>query len=289
MADDTLEQYIKKLVPPAFDVSLVARRKKEILAALEKGGLSVVSTFEGGSFSHGTAIAGKADVDLMVWVSYSDQTSLPSSTLEKFRSALYIYTSATKANVSTPTVQLAFASPPRFEVVPAFWEKDTASGVVYEIPGRRNEWVLSAPKVHKQYVNRENDRLSKKVKPLVRLVKAWRYHVSAPISSFYLEMRTAEYAKGEKSIYYYIDLPAVLRRILLKNLADMNDPSGIVGRIPACSSEANRLLSKKLMLEAVANLELAEAARKAGNRSAYWTAMRRLFGTEFPYPTWGGP
>lgn len=106
-------------------------------------------------------------------------------------------------------MQLSFSTPPRFEVVPAFYKKEAASGVLYEIPGRGNEWVLSAPKVHKQFVNAQNDRLEKRVKPLVRLVKAWRYHVEAPISSFYLEMRTAEYARAENSIYYYIDLTRV--------------------------------------------------------------------------------
>ncbi len=287
MAADTLEDYVKRLIPPSFDATTVARRKEEIVAGLQKGGITVVSSFEAGSFSHGTAIAGKADVDLMAWVTYSEQTALPSSMLEKFRSSLYIYTSATSAKVSSPTVQLSFPTPPRLEVVPAFYEKEVASGLLYEIPGRGNEWVVSAPKVHKQFVNTQNDRLAKKVKPLVRLVKAWRYHVQAPISSFYLEMRTAEYAKGEKSIYYYIDLPSVLRRILGKGLADMNDPSGVAGRIPACSSEANRAASKRLMTDAMSNLERAEAARNAGNRSDYWSFMSRVFGTEFPYPTWG--
>lgn len=65
----------------------------------------------------------------------------------------------------------------------------------------------------------------------------------------------------------------------------MNDPSGVAGRIPACSSEANRATSKRLMTEAISELERAEAARKSGNRSGYWTCMSRVFGTGFPYPT----
>ncbi|MDQ3708746.1 MAG: hypothetical protein M3387_05485, partial [Actinomycetota bacterium] len=116
--------------------------------------------------------------------------------------------------VSSPVVAVTYYSAPHFEIAPA-WFKETKSGhSVYWIAGRGDEWILSAPGAHLAYVNRENDRLRKKVKPLVRLLKAWKYNVGAPVSSFYLQMRTAQYAAGESSIIYDIDLRTCFRRII---------------------------------------------------------------------------
>lgn len=193
---DYLNDYVKTLTPPSLSVTTVAERKRWVKEALEAADVGVVSTFEAGSFSHGTGVKDRSDVDLMVWTSFKDRTQLPSSILSLYRRALFMSTHVANATVSNPAVKVEFWSAPVFEVVPAFYEADD----IYEIGGRKDEWVLSSPKAHNSYVNKENDRLGKKVKPLVRLVKAWKYYADVPVSSFYLEMRTAEHCSGEKSV-----------------------------------------------------------------------------------------
>ncbi|WP_104526463.1 hypothetical protein [Blastococcus atacamensis] len=71
---------------------------------------------------------------------------------------------------------------------------------VFWIPGPGDQWVESAPGAHLRFVNEQNDRLNKRVKPLARLLKAWKVYAGAPVSSTYLEMRAAEYAQSEKTI-----------------------------------------------------------------------------------------
>src|SRR5690242_14845836 len=97
---DNLADYVKQLVPAAIDRATVADRKVQVQSALEKYGVGVVTTIEAGSFSHGTAIKDKADIDMMVWVKIAEKPSLPSSALSRFRSALSEGLSVQSVNVS---------------------------------------------------------------------------------------------------------------------------------------------------------------------------------------------
>lgn len=283
---DMLPAYVQSLIPTTYDITTVASRKGTLRSALESGGVDIVSDFEAGSFSHGTAIKGHADVDWMVRVAQAQKPGLPSSTLTRFKNGISRSSaSIVSVAVSSPTVQVKFQSEPHFEVVPAFYWDQVKQQNVYEIPGRRDEWVHSAPAAHNALVNQQNDRLNKKLKPLIRLAKAWKYHVDAPVSSFYLEMRTTAYAQGESVIIYKIDLPHVFRSIINASVADMNDPSQIAGRIPACSSDEKRRQTKSLLETAVSELEAAEACRSAGKPGDYWRHMVSVFGYDFPFPS----
>ena len=243
--------------------------------------------FESGSWSHGTGIKAKSDVDYMA-VASGTRPALPSSALRTAKAAVEgCDWKITAVDISSPVVRITYYSGPRFEVAPCWYNLTTAEGYrVYWIAGRGDEWVLSSPQAHLDYVNEQNDRLKKKVKPLVRLLKAWKYNTGAPVSSFYLEMRAAKYAAGEQSIIYDIDLRAMLSAIVYAEVRDMNDPKAIVGRIPGCSSDANRRRTLNLMNGALSSLYTADAAKDRGDASAYWSAMYEVFGGDYPWPTW---
>lgn len=283
MSDSTLEAFAQSLAPPAPDRTEVSARRAKIQAALGQSSLAVGSMFESGSWSHGTSVKAHSDVDYMA-VAGSSKPFSPSSALSVAKAA--IANCDWKINsvaVSSPVVAVTYYQPPNFEIAPA-WYKERKNGFdVYWIGGRGDEWVLSAPRAHLEYVNRQNDRLGKKVKPLVRLIKAWKYHATVPVSSFYLEMRTAQHAAGESSIVYEIDLVLVLNDLIAAGARDMNDPEHIAGRIPACSSEEKRRRTLALAEEARTHLNSAEDARKRGDRLAYWREMAAVFGTDYPW------
>jgi hypothetical protein len=173
---DPLAQFVGSLAPVQFDRTIASRRRKGIERLLSTASIKSDYLFESGSWSHGTAIAAKSDVDYMAWID-SERPSLPSSALARLRqviddsNGLDVY----KVRTSSPVVSVEFYTDPHFEIVPAYYERSVGDTVVYWIPGRGDEWVLSAPDAHLAYVNRHNDRLGKKVKPLVRLMKAWKY------------------------------------------------------------------------------------------------------------------
>lgn len=283
---DPLAKFVSTLAPAQFDRTVASKRKEGIERLLSTASIESDFLFESGSWSHGTGIAAKSDVDYMAWIE-SKRPSHPSSALTRLRQVidetydLDVY----KVRTSSPVVSVEFYTGPHFEIVPAYYQRSVGDTLVFWIPGRGDEWILSAPGAHLDYVNAQNDRLGKKVKPLVRLMKAWKSFVDAPVSSFYLEMRTAEYAAGESSIWFDIDLPAVFHRIISTGARDMNDPEGLVGRIPSCSSSEKCRRTVNLMSDAVTSLDLAVGAKHRGDGQEYWSLMYDVFGPSFPYPT----
>jgi hypothetical protein len=130
-----------------------------------------------------------------------------------------------------------------WEVIPGFLTGRGGEGVfVYDIPGPSSGWIDTAPKSHLAYVNDINGRagIYGGTKKLARLLKAWKYYRSVPISSFYLEMRAAKYVEGQKSFLPIFDLCYMLESLQAHELAAMNDPSGASGRFHPCSSDVKR-------------------------------------------------
>ncbi len=67
----------------------------------------------------------------------------------------------------------------------------------------------------------------------------------------------------------------------------MNDPTGLVSRISAVSSEENRRKTVRLLRDAESALDEAyDPDGKAGQNWRYWSLMTDVFGSSFPYPTW---
>lgn len=285
---NSLDAYILNLVPASYDREITKLRREKIISTLQNSDLDYSTLWEIGSFSHGTGIRDHCDVDYMVTFGVG-KTVLPSSFLTSLKKVLdtadsYIY----NVKISSPALRVEYFSGPIFEIVPGFIGDVSGKFNTYDIPGPSDKWIDSAPEAHFQYVNDANDVLSKKVKSLVRLLKAWKYANSIPISSFYLEMRVAEYSLDESSIIYDIDLDSVFHYLINKDLADMNDPMGYVGRFSPCSSEADRLTCLAAMKRAVVALEAAEAYKDAGSYLDYWLKMVEVF-PAFPYESesWG--
>jgi hypothetical protein len=81
-------------------------------------------------------------------------------------------------------------------------------------------------------------------------------------------MRAAEYAKGETSIFYRLDLRWLMRSLINVEVRSMNDPTGLVSRINAVSSEDNRRKTLRLLQEA--EKDLAEAYDLDGEPGQDW-------------------
>jgi hypothetical protein len=286
VTDATLASFAEGLAPPAFDRTTVSERRR-ILEDAAKANTSCVGFFESGSWSHGTSIKGKSDVDYMAFIPSSARPVLPSTALASMKTALDgAHWSISSLRISSPTVKVAFYNPPNFEVVPAYYDRECGGVDVFRIPGPNDVWIESIPSAHNNYVSEINDRLSKRLKPLVRLVKAWKYEHQVPVSSFYLEMRTARAMSDETTIVYDIDLRSIFRALVLGQMRDMNDPLGIVSRIPSTSSETNRAAALRAAETASSHLELAKAAQEASDRAAYWRNMTAVFDYNYPWPSW---
>jgi hypothetical protein len=172
-----------------------------------------------------------------------------------------------------------------WEIIPAF-RKSTANEatVLYDIPGVSTEWIESAPVEHIRYVNEMNQKsgISGAAKKLSRLVKAWKYYNNVPVSSFYLEMRVAQYLAGEKSFVCVWDICRLLEHLHSIGLGPMNDPKKVSARFYACSTTAKgEEAMSKLATGATRARKAAEAAT-AGNDVTAFQYCDLLFGGRFP-------
>ncbi len=142
--------------------------------------------------------------------------------------------------------------------------------------------MKSSPDAHNAYVAVVDGKLSNKVKPLVRFLKAWKYYRNVPIHSFYLELRVTEYASKEKSIIYSIDIKNIFKKLWDSQLAAIQDPMGVSGYIYPCLSElkkADALSKLKSALDRTEKAREVESAEKIADAFNWWDLV---FDGHFP-------
>jgi hypothetical protein len=158
------------------------------------------------------------------------------------------------------------------EVVPGY---PASNG--YYVADPTDGWMSTYPKDHNKYVTNVNGNHDGDVKKLVRQVKVWKYRRNVPVSSCYLEMRTAKHMEGESSYVPLWDLYLTLKKMRDADLAAMNDPTGLGSRFGACSSETNRLDAMSKLNTAVDRALKAKDYAKDGCESLAIGQLKLLF------------
>jgi hypothetical protein len=224
-----------------------ARSHKNSVDSCMTNNFKCSSLFETGSFGNGTGVRHHSDTDYFAVCPANEFWTDSAYTLRKVKEALQsTFWSTSGIEVKSPAVKIPFGTyaSETLELTPAYRNglvsTPVGSKYSYDIPNSNGNWMKSSPGAHIAYVNRENSRLGGKLKPLIQLVKAWKFYNSVPISSFYLELRTTKYAEGESAIVYDIDLRHIIKFLYENNLPSINDPMGISGYISACSTDAKR-------------------------------------------------
>jgi hypothetical protein len=95
-------------------------------------------------------------------------------------------------------------------------------------------------------------------------------------------MRVAKFAETEPSIIYEYDVKSILCKLRDNELADMQDPMGISGLIPACKTEIKKLDALSKLETAATRAEKARDASSNGKLSEAFDWWRLLYNNEFP-------
>lgn len=282
--DEGFRDFLAKLTPSAVESDAAKRHRASIKACLENN-YTLYRFVRIGSFGNGTSISGFSDVDYLAEVSTSNLKENSTTSLNALRTVLGNRFPNTGVAVRCPAVKVPFgylAKDSTEIVIGDDTYRTTDNHMIYSIPDCNGGWMDAAPDAHNAYVRDQHVRLSNKVRPLVRFIKAWKYYRSVPISSFYLEMRAAQYASGESSIVYSIDVNCFLNWLLNKNLAGMYDPIGVSGTIYPCKTDAqyDDALSKlKTAAQRSDNARTAESNNKISDAFYWW---RLLYDDAFP-------
>lgn len=139
----------------------------------------------------------------------------------------------------------------------------------------------ASPDAHNSYVRSVNQKLSNKLKPLIRFIKAWKYLRNVPISSFYLELRTSKYASDESAIVYSIDVKQVFALLENIELAQIRDPMGVSGLISPCKTDSDLTSAKSKVSRALSRAIKARKAEEEGDIKEAFEWWNLLFDGKF--------
>lgn len=264
--DEGFRDFLATLAPSATE-SAAAKSHRASIEACLKSNFSITRFVRIGSFGNGTSISGYSDVDYLASIPTSHLLQNSGSSLTKVRNALDTRFPNTGVRVSCPAVTIPFGTIPseRTEVVPADFQGEVNNLLVYEIADCSGGWRKASPDAHNAYVDYIDGKLQGKVKPLIRYIKAWKYFLNAPISSFYLEMYVAKYSAGENSIVYYIDIARIFCALWTADLPSIQDPMGVSGLIAPCKSTAFHEDAMSKLLTAKVRAEFAQGEATKGN------------------------
>lgn len=237
-----------------------------------------------GSFGNGTNISGYSDVDYLACLPISALTKTSTASLVKVKNALNTRFFSTNVKVSAPAVVCPFGTRKSedTEVVVADYIKEKNGFKVYEISDCNDGWMEVSPDAHNDYVAKVDKKHGGKVKPLIRFIKAWKYYVNVPISSFYLEMKVAKYANGESSIVYDIDVKQILSMLNDNELSTMQDPTGVGGYIYPCKTEALKQGALSKLSTATTRADNARLAEENGDTKVAFYWWNLLYNDNFP-------
>lgn len=285
--DQGFDTFLSRLVPLSSEHDKAKSHKDSVKSCLENN-FDCYNFFETGSFGNSTGVRHYSDTDYFAVMPAAKVYNDSAYTLKKVKEALQETFWRTEGiSVNTPAVKIPFGSyaSETLEVTPCTFNGlvDTPVGSKgsYDIPNYDGGWMKSSPQAHNAYVKREDERLGYKLKPLIRLIKAWKFYNNVPISSFYLELRTTKYAEGESSIVYDIDVKRVMKILYDNDLPSIQDPMGISGYVKACATEVKKEDALSKVKTGYSRADKACEKRESNVDDAfYWWNL--FYNNEFP-------
>ncbi|MCU0440398.1 MAG: hypothetical protein MUC49_21105 [Raineya sp.] len=246
------ETFLARLEPLQTEYLKGASHKTSVKNCL-RNAFECSNLFETGSFGNHTGVRHWSDSDFFAVIPKEYISANSSKMLTKIKEAVQLTFSTTFGiKVDCPSVQIPFGiyQSEFMEITPCFFyeKRETTQGNfdAYGIPNGNGGWIYASPGAHNAYVKQQDNRLNKKLKKLIQLVKAWKFYNNVPLTSFYLELRCTKWAEGKQEIVYDEDIYKFLKYLEDIKLASIRDPMGISGLIDACktNTKKNDALSK---------------------------------------------
>lgn len=243
---DSFQEFLHSIAPTRPQVDAAERHLGTIKARLSEVYL-VKKYITAGSYSRGTFIRGKSDVDMFAVIAREcfrrgDSYVSSGTFLNKVKSEMYARFTSTTVRRDVQAVALEFGDC-SVDIVLAFYAGATPKGwPLYYIPNGTNGWMRTSPGLHNAYVKREDEAAGGKIRGTAQLLKFWRECRTprVPLSSFHIEMvlASAGICKGAKS--YAACVTQALQELAAKECRGLPDPMKVSGNIPSVRSEAQR-------------------------------------------------
>jgi hypothetical protein len=282
------QKFLSKLEPLSTEQTKAKTHKGSVESCL-KNSFQCYKFEETGSIGNGTGIRHYSDTDYFASMPVDKLSVNSGTTLREVKSALrYTFHSTSGIEVNSPAVQIPFGNyaSENLEVTPCQFKGMITTSLgnypLYMIPDGGGGWMQSSPKAHNKYVTTVDAKLRGKLKPLIQLIKAWKYMNDVPIISFYIELRITKLFENSIILYYDEAVVEVLNHLYDKDLAGIQDPMKVSGLIPSTKTPSQRESALSKLGTALSRAEKAVAARKKEKIDEAFEWWNKLFNENFP-------
>lgn len=277
-SEQLFDRTIRNSWPPTMDrFSPQYRWRRSLMSSLTKE-LALSRILSTGSWANGTAIRGHSDWDYFL-IRDEDRPDSPAVALEDISTALrYNLEKFVYWEIDRPA--LCITDPfdgSKLDLIPAY--RSTRHEYTISAPAG-DSWIASNPTAHIAYIDRA-DQGNWVVRPLIRLMKSWKYAHSLPISSLYLEMKTSTFVLGGVSQGWLGNFVGVVSSIVRDELRPLQDPSVTKERLlePLIVDSVSRTGLLKQILSFLEVAQRLDAAERSQARDEVDKYFRELFPT----------
>jgi hypothetical protein len=266
-----------------------ARRHRDSIRNCIANNFGCYDIIETGSFGNNTGVRHYSDTDYFALIPAESLSTNSAIALRNLKQAFqHSFPKTREIEVNSPAVRIPFGkfASEIVDVTPCYFtgRYRTPLGYYprYLIPDGDREWMPASPGAHNKYVKTVDEQLRGKLKPVIKLIKAWKFMTGAPIISFYLELRITRLLGNTIIFSYDQAIFNILYELHRVQLADMRDPMGISGLIPSSNTSCQKNTALSKLSTALSRAEKAYAARLKGDHATAFYYWNLLFGNEFP-------
>lgn len=164
-------------------------RKDDIVSKLSKK-FEIRDAFATGSIPKYTALAGHADLDVMVVLHWGKHVKdkTPTQVLADVREAVSQWRNGARRNGQAVT--LTYSNWPSVDIVPvAAWNNPDGSFSHYIVPNSNNDtWLQSRPKEHAAAIEAKAGKCGHNFRRIIKMVKHWNRFHSEYLQSYHIEV-----------------------------------------------------------------------------------------------------
>jgi hypothetical protein len=248
---------------------ILAESRSSALQAVLKGNFNMAEkAFKTGSYARGTICSGQKDIDLMAPLDYPTYKSRYDNDSQAFfyyvRDKLNRQYRSTRVSSRQVAVLIDFE-----QITPRVVTCFRRSGGGYLMPNGNGGWASTNPNYHTEIIAAGDRMQNGRLKPLIRLIKAWNFANGAHLRSFHIELLVYKMSISKFTGVW----PDVVSRALgaMASLAKSNceDPWNPATNVDdyLSTDERNKVI-QMLLAHEVAALEAEESRKKHEVRRA---------------------
>lgn len=245
--------------------------------------LDISKMLEVGSLAQGTDIQTFSGGDYLVQLR-GRRPLTPDSLLRGIERSLSSLYPAAQVRQTRPSVVVDFPDDRRIGIIPAFVAGTIDGGTRVSLAAPGGGWAAADPVAYRDWFQRCNnvEGVRGAAQGLSRLARAWKHYGGVPISSFYLELRAAEFMASRTSVLYSYDVREFFRDLHDGALAAVEDPTTLRHVVEPCASAGDLKRALQETANAASRAERALVRQRQGDTPDSFEQWSQVFSGQFP-------